>query len=110
RYLLVTGTKLAVVDLKPEQPAQPGQIPSWFKLLQPLPPPKPPPPPPIVRDGKLDLTLTYQGKPVPHAKVVLTPGQDEWDNARKLHPITARTNTKGELQLRHLPRIDWVFA
>ncbi|QSQ22551.1 carboxypeptidase regulatory-like domain-containing protein [Pyxidicoccus parkwayensis] len=86
--------------------ASAASVPSWFTKTRPLEPPVTPKPPPILKDGRLEGSVKFEGRPVPDAEVVLTPGQ-EWDDALALGTKRYPVKPDGTFVLTNVPRIEW---
>ena|GEM_PF-4917963 len=81
-------------------------VPSWFTRIRRLEPPVLPKPPPILKDGRFEGAVKFEGKPVPNAVVVLTPHQ-EWDDAMALGAKRYPVRPDGTFVLTNVPRIQW---
>nr|QKW93666.1 hypothetical protein [Vitiosangium cumulatum] len=84
-----------------------ASVPTWFTRIRPLEPPPVPKPPPILMDGRIEGTVRFEGNPVPGAVVVLTPHEQEWDDARALGTRRYPVRPDGTFVLTNVPRIQW---
>ncbi|WP_426753770.1 carboxypeptidase regulatory-like domain-containing protein [Myxococcus sp. Y35] len=81
-------------------------VPSWFTRIRRLEPHVIPKPPPILKDGRFEGAVRFEGRPVPDAVVVLRPHQ-EWDDAMALGTKRYPVRPDGTFVLTKVPRIQW---
>lgn len=103
---VATQHQLRIWQLAPSRVEASLEV-GWLQQLRPLPLPQPRPFPPFERGGRLAGRVLVSDRPVANAVITLEPHHQEYDDARALPKLTARTKADGSYELEHVPEITW---